>query len=819
MQSQRTPASISTGSTDRALTHEHAALYRSNSREFAAWAAGFGVIRHGEDTQTRVHQLVDLLATRNHLAPAKIFELLTAADRLASAGMWMVAHMTYAARVRLDGAPLTHGDMKPRPEGHTGGALNIVPAYVGYLLANALTGTTRGWVMGQGHCVAAVDATNVLIGNTSHEHGKRYAVTDEGLSRMAGDFYSYALDANGVPASPLGSHVNANTAGGVMEGGYLGFAELTYVHMPLPGESLVAFLSDGAFEEQRGSDWAPRYWRAEDSGLVTPIMIANGRRIDQRTTMNQEGGPTWLSEHLAINGFDPVIIDGRDPAAFAWAIIDAEERLAAAGHAVSAGDSSYPVRLPYVIAETEKGYGFPGAGTNRAHNLPLHGNPHDDPEALGEFNAGARALWVPRADIAAAATVLNNHAEQHRRRELAHPMASRDPVDVSMDAPLWRCHGDPPASAMAGIDATFSSFVVRNPGLRPRVGNPDEMESNCMRETLVRLRHRVCEAEVGAPEAIDGGVITALNEEAVVCAALGNKAGINLVVSYEAFAVKMLGALRQEIIFARHQREAGCEPRWLSVPVISTSHLWENGKNEQSHQDPTLCEALMQEMSDSARVVFPADWNTAVEALRHAYRQRGRIWNLVVAKRPLAHVFHGEEACRLAGDGAVHVCGEREARVQLVAVGAYQLEEARRAATVLENAGIDCMVTYLQEPGRFRVPRDATEARFVADQGQRNAMFPEDTGARVFLVHGHPEAFAGVLRAVDLGPKRTAFLGYANRGGTLDTPGLLQANGCTWKHAVRAVAGMLGTDADVLLRGIAEPPNPRPRPTPRLTAL
>src|SRR3546814_20605978 len=48
--------------------------------------------------------------------------------------------------------------------------------------------------------------------------------------------------------------------------------------MPLPGESLVAFLSDGAFEEQRGSDWTPRWWRAEDSGFAIPVMILNGRR-------------------------------------------------------------------------------------------------------------------------------------------------------------------------------------------------------------------------------------------------------------------------------------------------------------------------------------------------------------------------------------------------------------------------------------------------------------------------------------------------------------------------------------------------------------
>src|SRR5690606_6125419 len=104
------------------------------------------------------------------------------------------------------------------------------------------------------------------------------------------DFYSYAIRPDGYPESPLGSHVNVHTAGGTSEGGYLGFTGLQYVHMPLPGQSLVAFLSDGAFEEQRGSDWSARWWRAEDSGWVAPVMIANGRRIDQRTTVNQAGG-------------------------------------------------------------------------------------------------------------------------------------------------------------------------------------------------------------------------------------------------------------------------------------------------------------------------------------------------------------------------------------------------------------------------------------------------------------------------------------------------------------------------------------------------
>src|SRR5690606_28017960 len=120
------------------------------------------------------------------------------------------------------------------------------------------------------------------------------------------------------------------------------------------GERLVAFLSDGAFEEQRGADWTPRWWRAEDSGLVSPIMIANGRRIDQRSTLAQEGDVKWFAEYLSLHGFDPIAFDGRDPAAFAWVIIEQERKLQQyAGELQSL--EHYHVKIPYGIALAPKG--------------------------------------------------------------------------------------------------------------------------------------------------------------------------------------------------------------------------------------------------------------------------------------------------------------------------------------------------------------------------------------------------------------------------------------------------------------------------------
>lgn len=289
--------------------------------EYRDWQKGRGPIVHSVETVERVHGLVTRLVKDGRVASEEAaYALLSAADCLACVAMNVVAHMTYARRMDLSGAPLLAEDFKSTPEGHTGGSLNMVPAFVGYLLANALTGKTRGWVMEQGHCVAAIEAINTLTGDVSMAQKGRYDRSEAGLSRLVQDFYSYAMDAEGRPSVPLGSHAGPNTAGAVSEGGYLGFAGLQYVHMPLPGESLVAFLSDGAFEEQRGSDWATRWWRAEDCGFAIPVMILNGRRIEQRTQIVQEGGAHWLAEDVRHNGFEPVIVDGRDPAAIAWGL-------------------------------------------------------------------------------------------------------------------------------------------------------------------------------------------------------------------------------------------------------------------------------------------------------------------------------------------------------------------------------------------------------------------------------------------------------------------------------------------------------------------
>lgn len=769
---------------DADILDQHARDYP----EFAEWRHGHGPIQHQPQTVAAVYRLAHRLVQDGCQRDlASVYRHLLALDRLSAMGLWLVVHMTYARRVRLDGQLLQAEDFKAVPEGHTGGALNMVPAYAGYLALNALTGKTRGWLMGQGHCVAAIEALNLLTANQHLEQAARYTCDEEGMSQLVVDFYSYQQNHDGRPGIPLGSHVNPHTAGGIAEGGYLGFAELQYVHMPLPGETLVAFLSDGAAEEQRGSDWIPRWWRAEDCGVSLPVMIANGRRIEQRTELGTLEGLEGFRQHLRRCGFDPLSFDGCDPAAFVCTLWEMEQRLA---HRVAEKDNgiiNYPLPIPYGIAETVKGFGFYGAGSNAAHNLPLPGNPALDERARQLFNEHAAALWVAPQQLSEACALFARR--KGRALERDNPLAQRAPAEPLMPALHYQMAA---CSPMSALDTFFVDFVRANPQLRPRVGNPDELVSNRLGGVLAALRHRVTAPE-NALESRHGAVITALNEEAVVSACLANQGGLNLVASYEAFCVKMLGAVRQALIFARQQKEAGRPAGWLGWPLVATSHTWENGKNQQSHQDTTFCEALLGEMNDVIRVLLPADHNSLLAALPGIYQARGQLACVVAPKRERPHVFDAAQAEQLARDGAIVVAQQGdEAPLLLIACGSYQLAEMQRAAARLSERGVAWRLIYLQEPGRFRKARDRWEAMSLADDELRATLFPAACERRVLLTHMRPEVAQGHLLPILADARNCRALGYRNQGGTFDEFGMAFANRASWAHVLKAVAEVMG---------------------------
>lgn len=90
------------------------------SDQFNEWSHGYRKIQHTKATVRLVEeylQRIPLESKDDHRKLLNTIALLKAADRICSASMWLVAHMTYAKRVPMDGSVLSADDFKKKRRG------------------------------------------------------------------------------------------------------------------------------------------------------------------------------------------------------------------------------------------------------------------------------------------------------------------------------------------------------------------------------------------------------------------------------------------------------------------------------------------------------------------------------------------------------------------------------------------------------------------------------------------------------------------------------------------------------------------------------
>ncbi|ALO45026.1 hypothetical protein [Pseudohongiella spirulinae] len=692
-------------------------------------------------------------------------ELLLAAERVSRMAKWLVINMTYARNVHLDGRPLTATDLKGRPAGNTSAALRYVPLYVGYLLANALSGKTRAWLMSCDAGSVAVDAVNVLIGNADESQLSCYSMSDEGLSRLCRDYFSDEVTLPESVHAANGSALRPHSAAALASGVHAGNTARQFVHMPLPGQELVVFLDQHDLGSQPGTDWGAYWWRGEDSGLVMPLLQVGDDFAAATALLNEQG-------------FNPVLVDGDDPIAIARVIIELGENLQEQHRRVITGEINYPVRMPLAVIHFSPSFELPETSSLRVNEIlqPLH---------------------VPVALLEQAADMLNCHARQRRTAAKDHwlcqlqvsqpelpyfaplePFDRRAPIDIIDD---WICH-----------------LVEQNPFHRFRIVHTGYCTPCLMPQSLTLLNVRTSSDEPDRAGSRNGAVIVAANEESAVAAALANKQGINLVLAQEAAGISLYRSLRREAVFAREQSACGCQTNWIAVPILITAHVWDNSRSGLCQQSPALTEAWLEEMSDVAPVYFPVDAETAVAVTEFVYSQRARVALVVLPGSAVPLVTNTEQAMLAAARGITVISQDDDPEFQLIAIGAYQLAQVQRAAVRLRERGYRCSVISILEPGRFRVARDERESDYIYDTDTLKFLIP-DTSIRLLVTHVHGDIAAGLLRRLADGAEHFHVMGYCNQGGTLDVFGLLYANHQTWAHVLQQCALARNLDmADLL---------------------
>ncbi|HLV00526.1 MAG TPA: xylulose 5-phosphate 3-epimerase, partial [Acidobacteriota bacterium] len=126
----------------------------------------------------------------------------------------------------------------------------------------------------------------------------------------------------------------------------------------------------------------------------------------------------------------------------------------------------------------------------------------------------------------------------------------------------------------------------------------------------------------------------------------------------------------------------------------------------------------------------------------------------------------------------------------------YQLGEVLRAARRLKEQDVPHLVVYWLEPGRLFQDTQGT-GYGVSDEAFQS-FFPSDLEAWLFCTHIRPHLLWGLLGPL-AGTRTIGVLGYRNEGGTLDVPGMLMVNQCTWAHCLLEAARLLDMSAAELL--------------------
>src|SRR5438552_9371047 len=218
--------------------------------------------------------------------------------------------------------PLTKEDIKPRLLGHWGttAGLNFIYTHLNRLIRRH--DLNMMYVIGPGHGGPGLVAHTYLEG-TYTEIYPNIEQDRDGLKRLFRQFsWPY-----GIP-----SHVAPETPGSIHEGGELGYSLLHAYGAAFDNPDLIVACIVGDGEAETGAlatSWhANKFLNPAKDGAVLPILHLNGFKIANPTVLARISVEE-LTDLLRGCGYEPLLVEGDDPAAVHQALAGALDRVLA----------------------------------------------------------------------------------------------------------------------------------------------------------------------------------------------------------------------------------------------------------------------------------------------------------------------------------------------------------------------------------------------------------------------------------------------------------------------------------------------------------
>ena len=503
------------------------------------------------------------------------------------------------------------------------------------------------FVSGPGHGGPALVANTYLEGVYSEVYP--HITQDEaGLKRL---FTQFSFP-GGIP-----SHVSPECPGSIHEGGELGYSLSHAFGAAFDNPQLVVACVIGDGEAETGplaTAWhSNKFLNPVTDGAVLPILHLNGYKIANPALLARITHEE-LEQLLRGCGWRPYFVEGHEPEKMhqlmAAALDQAVEELRQIqGNARDRNDHARP-RWPMIVLKSPKGWtgpklvdGLPNEGTFRAHQVPLKID-CEHPDHLRQLEEWMRSyrpgeLFDEQGRLIPELAAL---APRGDRRMGANPHANGGLLlrDLIMpDFKKYAVNVPTPGSVLAADTHVLGEFLrdvikLNHQQRNFRIFGPDETLSNRL-NAVFEATNRQWEARTAENDeflASEGRVMEMLSEHQ--CQGwlegylLTGRHG--LFNSYEAFIHIVDSMFNQHAKWLKVSAELPWRRRIASLNYLLASHVWQQGHNGFTHQDPGFIDHVANKKAAIIRVYLPPDANCLLSVWDHCLRSRHYV-NVVIA--------------------------------------------------------------------------------------------------------------------------------------------------------------------------------------------
>ena len=557
--------------------------------------------------------------------------------------------------------PLSPKDIKPLLMGHWGTSpgQNFIYAHLNRVIKKY--DLDMIYISGPGHGGPSLIANTYLEGSYSEVYPK-ISEDEKGMKLL---FKQFSFP-GGVP-----SHVSPECPGSIHEGGELGYSLSHAFGAVFDNPDLITACVVGDGEAETGplaTAWhSNKFLNPKTDGAVLPILHLNGYKISNPTIFARISKEE-LDQLFRGYGWIPYFVEGEDPYAMHQTMARTLDTVVEDIKRIQEDARKHSVntrpRWPMIILITPKGWTGPKAvdgkqneGTFRSHQV-IFADLKTNKEHFAEFTKWLKS-YKPEELFDSKGRLnleLAKLAPKGKRRMGSNPHANGglflrklNMPDMKKYAVRFARRGDEAEGATRVFARFLRDIIKKNDRERNfRIFGPDETLSNGLGAIF-----EVTDRQMMTDGAIDdeftshsGRVMEVLSEHQ--CEGwlegylLTGRHG--LFNSYEAFIHIVSSMFNQHAKWLNVTSRIPWRKKIASLNYLITSHVWRQGHNGFTHQDPGFIDHVLKKKADIVRIYLPPDANSLLTIMDRCFRSKHKINIVVAGKHPMPQWFSINEA-------------------------------------------------------------------------------------------------------------------------------------------------------------------------------